>query len=168
MAPPYEPLRSANLRLLTKKALFLLALSTAKRLGELHALSSAVAMKGEDLVVSYLPEFRAKTETESRPLPREYVVRSLSTFVGGQEPDRFLCPVRALRYYLDRVKSVEQRPRSLFVSLKNNSRSLSKNGMSFLLREVISEAQSIRQIKLSTSRGAGPHSIRGYSTCHFG
>ena len=54
------------------------------------------------------------------------------------------------------------------MSLKDNSQSLFRNGMSFLLREVISEAQSTRQIKLSTSRGSGPHSIRGYSTCHFG
>ena len=36
---PYEPLRTCEERFLAQKTLFLLALASAKRIGELHALS---------------------------------------------------------------------------------------------------------------------------------
>ena len=68
--PPFEPLSSCPLRELTRKVLFLLALATARRVSELHA-------------VSFLPEFQAKSESEARPLPRSFRVRSLSDFVGS-------------------------------------------------------------------------------------
>ena len=162
--PPYEPMGKADFRALTKKTIFLLALSTAKRLGELQALSASVARNDKDLVVSYLPEFRAKTETESNPLPREYVVKSLSELVGGEEPEKFLCPVRAMRYYLDRTKAMAQRPRTLFVSLKDHSRPLSKNSISFLTRQLIWESQAVRPQVSVKSRKTGIHSVRGYAT----
>ena len=38
-AAPYKPIKEAEERLLTHKNLFLLALASAKRVGELHALS---------------------------------------------------------------------------------------------------------------------------------
>ena len=40
---PYEPLRSADERFLAQKTLFLIALASAKRIGELHALSYSVS-----------------------------------------------------------------------------------------------------------------------------
>ena len=42
----FEPLRAAPLRALSKKVLFLLALATAKRVGELQALSRIVSFVG--------------------------------------------------------------------------------------------------------------------------
>ena len=42
------------------KVSFLLALATAKRVGELQALSCRVAYHGPDLSLAYLPEFVAK------------------------------------------------------------------------------------------------------------
>ena len=40
---PYEPLRTCEERFLAQKTLFLLALASAKRIGELHALSYRVS-----------------------------------------------------------------------------------------------------------------------------
>lgn len=37
--PPFEPVGSINLKWLSQKAIFLLAITSAKRIGELHALS---------------------------------------------------------------------------------------------------------------------------------
>ena len=62
-SPPFEPLAEATFRDLTKKTLFLLSLATARRIGELQALSSRVAWVGGDISVEYLPEFVAKTES---------------------------------------------------------------------------------------------------------
>ena len=40
---PYEPLRTSDERFLAQKTLFLLALASAKRIGELHALSHRIS-----------------------------------------------------------------------------------------------------------------------------
>ena len=86
----FEPLRAAPLRALSKKVLFLLALATAKRVGELQALSHIVSF------VSYAPEFVAKSESLFRSIPRSFLVKSLSDFAAGLVVDLLLCPVRAL------------------------------------------------------------------------
>ena len=140
--PPFEPLVSSSLRDLTQKVLFLVSLATARRVGELQAVSREVSFSGADIFLSYLPEFRAKTESSVNPLPRSFCVRSLMDFVGDLPEELLLCPVRALRHYISRAASVSPRPRSLFVSPRAPSRPLSKNALSFLLRDVISCASS--------------------------
>ena len=122
---PFEPLNLSSLRLLTQKTLFLVALATAKRVGELQALSAHIAFQGGDMALSYLPYFVAKTETPTNPLPREFVLISLSDSVGLDDEERLLCPVRALRLYLHRTRS-PSRPRHLFLSVRDPKRPLSK------------------------------------------
>ena len=75
--PPFEPLARASFLDKTKKALFLLAMATAKRVSELQALSFSVSFQGEDLVLYYDLFFRAKTESVINPLPRSVVVPSI-------------------------------------------------------------------------------------------
>ena len=101
----FEPLRLASLRSLTKKVLFLLALATVKRVGEIQALSRLVSFVRADACVSYVPEFVAKTESLSNPIPRSFLVKSLSDFAAGLHEELLLRPVRALRIYLDRTAS---------------------------------------------------------------
>ena len=71
-----------SLRDLTRKVLFLVSLATARCVGELQAVSSSVSFAGDDIFLSYLPEFRAKLESASNPLPRSFAVQSLRDFVG--------------------------------------------------------------------------------------
>ena len=59
-ASPFEPLSDAPLRAFTQKMLFLLALATAKRVGELQALSSVVIFVHGDACLSYVPQFVTK------------------------------------------------------------------------------------------------------------
>ena len=56
MSSTYESLESIDFRTLYKKT-FLLALATAKRVGELQAPSKRVTCVADDMVVSYLPLF---------------------------------------------------------------------------------------------------------------
>ena len=95
--PTFEPLAEASFRNQSRKALFLLAMATAKRIAELQALSFSVSYRGDDLVLHYGPFFLAKIEAVSHPLPRSVIVQSLTDFVGDL-PERVLCPVRAIRY----------------------------------------------------------------------
>ena len=155
--PPFEPLASASLRSLTQKVLFLVSLATARRVGELQAVSREVSFSGSDAYLSYLPEFRAKTESAVNPLPRSFGVRSLKDFVGDHPDELLLCPVRALRFYLARTISISPRPRSVFVSPRSPSCSLSKNALSFFLHNVISRVYS-SSFSSASSPAAGPPS----------
>ena len=93
------------------------------------------------------PMFRSLWPKRSLcPIPflAPFLVRSLSDFAVGLEEDLLLCHVRALRIYLQRTASFSPRPRRLFVSPRRPSYSPSKNAVSFVLREVIAEADADR------------------------
>ena len=137
---------------------------TARRVGELQALSSQVSSSGDDLFLSYLPEFRAKSETSVRPLPRSFPVRSLRGFVGSLPDKLLLCPVRAIRLYLSHTASLPSRPCSLFVSPHSPSRSLSKNALSFFIREVIAEAYSLSGRSLPSAPSSSSSAVSSSSS----
>ena len=162
-SPAFEPISSCSLRELTKRTLFLLSLATAKRVGELQAVSKVVSFAGEDIHLSFLPEFVAKTESERNPLPRSFVVKSLNSFVGNMPEELLLCPVRALKVYINKTKGLLPHPRTLFVSPRNPSRPLSKNAISYFLREVISQAPGSEASPGPSARPRA-HSIRAMAT----
>ena len=159
-SPHFEPLSQASLHALSLKTLFLLALSTAKRVGELQALSSIVTFVGVDACLSYIPQFVAKSESITRSIPRSFLVKSLSDFAAGLDDDLLLCPVRALRFYLDRTNSLSPLRHCLFVSPRRPSRAMSKNAVSFFLREVIHAAGASRP-EVGSVRA---HEVRSVST----
>ena len=140
----FEPLSRAPLRALLQKTLFLLALATAKRVGELQAFSSVVTFVGLDACLSYVPQFVAKSESLTRTIPRSFLVQSLSDFAAGIDEDLLLCPVRALRIYLDKTRPLSPIRHRLFVSPRRPSRAMSKNAVSFFLCEVIHAAGASR------------------------
>ena len=156
----FEPLSTISLRDLTRKTLFLISLATAKRVGELQALSCRVSFSSSSAGLSYVPEFVAKTESAMRPLSRSFEVKSLGDFAAGLPEDLLLCPVRSLSSYLDRTSGLVNRPRRLFVSCKCPSRAMSKSNISYMLREVIVQSGA------SSQCGQVPraHSIRGIAT----
>ena len=156
----FEPLSQASLRSLSQKALFLLALATAKRVGELQALSSVVTFAGLDACLSYIPQFVAKLESLTRSIPRSFLVKSLSDFVAGLDTNLLLWPVRALRIYLDRTRSLSPLRHRLFVSPRRPSHAMSKNAVSFFLCEVIHAAGASRP-EVGSVRA---HEVRSVST----
>ena len=157
---PFEPLSEAPLRALTQKVLFLLALATAKHVGELQALSSVVTFVHGDACLSYVPQFVAKSESLTRSIPCSFLVKSLFDFAAGLDDDFLLCPVRVLRIYLDRLSSLSPLRHRLFVSPRRPTCPLSKNAVSFFLRDVISSAEASRP-EVGRIRA---HDIRGVST----
>ena len=156
--PPFEPLARASFLNKTKKALFLLAMATAKRVSELQALSFSVSFQGEDLVLYYDPFFRAKTESAANPPPRSVIVPSLSDFAGDL-PERVQCPVRAVKFLRKAARSASYIPSRLFVSPRNPECAMSKNAMSFYLRQIIIDSGAV-----SSSRPPRAHDIHGIAT----
>ena len=110
--------------------------------------------------VSYVPEFVTKTEAISNPLPRSFLVTSLSDFATGLDDELLLCPVHALHIYLDRTSSFSPLPRRLFLPPRKPSHALSKNAISFFLWEVIYGAGAA----MPEVGSVKAHSARGVST----
>ena len=110
--------------------------------------------------LSYAPEFVAKTETAARPLLRAFEVKSLGDFAAGLPDELLLCPVRSLSAYVARTSQFVNKPRRLFVSPRCPSRAMSKNGISYLLREVIVQSGASSQ----STQAPRAHSIRGIAT----
>ena len=156
----FAPLSSVPLRALTQKVLFLLALATAKRVAELQAVSYVVTVVGGDACVSYIPQFVAKSESLTRSIPSSFLVKSLSDFAAGLDDDLLLCPVCALRIYLDKTASLAPLCHCSFSSPHCPSCSLSKNTVSFFLRDVITVAGASRP-EVGRVRA---HDVRSVST----
>ena len=71
-----------------------------------------------------------------------------------------LCPVRCLKFYRKKLKELRVTPTSLFMAPSDTSRDLSKNAISFLLRDTIIKAKAVYE-------DGGPvraHDVRGIAT----
>ena len=142
----YEPLRTCEERFLAQKTLFLLALTSAKRIGELHALSYRVSHSrgwGE-VSFSFIRGFVAKTQYPSSLAPQfeGFTVSALPN-VRHNRNGRLLCPVRAVRCYLDRIAAHRPRCERLFVTAGRSKKEISKTTVSFWLRKTISHAYQL-------------------------
>lgn len=104
--PPFEPLISCNLKYLTWKSVFLIALASASRVSELHALSVKDGnIRFEKHGIRLLPNmnFISKTQRLNNPwLP--IFIPSFNNF-ATEERDIKLCPYRALKIYIQRNES---------------------------------------------------------------
>ena len=76
----------------------------------------------EDECLSYFPQLVAKSESLTRSIPRSFLVTSLADFAAGLDYDLLLCPVRALRLYLLRARSLSTGRHRLFVSPRRPAR----------------------------------------------
>ena len=124
-------------------------------------MSSLVTFVGGDACLSYIPRFVAKSESLTRSIPRSFLVKSLADFAAGLATDLLLCPVRALRLYLLRARSLSPGRHRLFVSPRRPSRAMSKNAVSFFLREVISASCRLARPQVGSLRA---HEVRSVST----
>ena len=131
--PPFEPLDKASKFHVTIKTAFLLALATAKRCSEIHALamdSQHLRFNQSDGSVSLILKsgFLAKNQLPSVK-PDPIVVPSLARICKWEHTDRLLCPVRALKFYLKMTGSYRQNRTRLFLPIKGN-KDISKDTIS--------------------------------------
>ena len=118
--PPYEPMLSASLLNTSVKTVFLLAFASAKRRSELHALSmdeGSLRFSKDSVTLHLEPGFLPKTQVPNK-LPAPIVIPSLDRLCGPNDKDRLLCPVRALKFYLERSKGSRLSRKRLFIPVK--------------------------------------------------
>jgi len=106
--PPFEPVALAPLPMLSRKTAFLLALASASRVSELHALDFSSLTHAPDwssVTIRPLLEFVAKNQRSSMgPLGQRFIrIPALTPHLPSETKTALLCPIRALRAYLDRT-----------------------------------------------------------------
>ena len=166
--PPFEPLARTELKWLSCKTAFFLAITSAKRVGELHALSvSDTCLRwnpdGSGVTlwpnVAFLPKVLA-TSHLNQPI-------RLAQFnpPPGESADRLelLCPVRALRAYVGATERI-RRSEQLFICHggRNKGHALSKQRLSHWIVDTISHAYGASNRPVPS--GIRCHSTRGVST----
>lgn len=142
---PFEPLEDTDLKILSYKTVLLLALATAKRVSYIHALSVHMSC------MRFSPDSHA---VFLRPnpafIPKVVGACSHVNLVAFQPPPHTsleqqrlhkLCPVRALRAYVERTRSFRQVDQ-LFVFWANSHKGkpVSKQRLSHWIVEAISMA----------------------------
>ena len=128
------------------RKLFLLALVSAKQVGELHALSHSISHSWDwgELSFTFVAGFVAKTQDPSSSAPwfEGFTVPALPNLSTNRN-GRLLCRVRAVRCYLDRTAAHHPRCERLFVTTGHGTKEISKNTVSFWLWKTISRAPQL-------------------------
>jgi integrase len=143
---PFEPLTQATDKYLSLKTVFLVALATGCRVSEIHALdmSSIRYTKGHrEIQISPNIRFLSKTQRASDAQRQLAVIKIKALASNLQEDmieDRSLCPVRALRYYLDRTSVHRRDQNRLFVSHVAMHKEVTKATISLWIKKVIQYA----------------------------
>ena len=163
---PYEPLQKATLSHLTWKTVFLLTMAAAKRRSEIHALSmeeNSLRFNRDGSVTFALQVgFLAKTQLPGT-VADPFSIPSLSKGLDHSDPDRLLCPVRAIKYYLDRTKPLRGTRTRLFIPIKGKH-DISAASISRWISSTIRLAYSDLSDNDLSFMNIKPHELRALST----
>ncbi len=158
---PFEPLQTVEPKFLSMKTLLLLALASIKRVGDLHAFSvddSCLQFGPADSQIILRPRPGYVPKVPTTPF-RDQVV-SLQA-LPPEEADQalaLLCPVRALRHYVDRTQSFRTLDQ-LFVCHggRQKGKAVSKQSMAHWIVDAITLAYQAQGVPC-------PFRLRAHST----
>lgn len=161
---PFEPLAKADLKWLTLKTVFLVAVASGRRVSSLHALSVGEGhlrenQSGTTLIPS--PGFLAKNESIN------YMAKSICftkmSRVSSVPEDRLLCPCRALSHYVKRSSEIRGGKQHLFLTYgRKDHRAASRDTLARWIVEVIKyayDSSSSQDFRLASA-----HDTRSIST----
>ena len=169
--PPYEPLREASFKHLSLKTVFLLAIASAARRSELHALRFdqnyiQFKPKGADVTLYFSPEFMRKNQKPNQVNDPWYIP---AVPTGKSEFGAPNCLVRALRYYhryLTEHPELRKDRRRLFVPIKDNNagKELSASTISRWICTTIVDSNAAIQNSRNLSGSVKAHKVRAVAT----
>ena len=169
---PFEPMRKASLKHLTFKTVFLLSLGSGKRRSEIHAWLYRNIRHQENW-----------TKVSLYPSP-SFLLKNQLAREGPSSVARFLCPVFALRYYLDRTKDLREDKDLVFISFRKSfQKDIVPATVSSWIKQTVllcyqlsdEETQNLHQIRAHDVRAfAASTALRGgvsldqiLSACHW-
>ena len=167
---PFEPLREASLKHLTFKTVFLLALGSGKRKSEIHAWQHKNIRHQSDWSKVSLfpsPSFLSKNQLAKEGLESvaPVVIPALApTLDKSLKSDRSLCPVRALRYYLDRTSDLRQHKELVFVSFKKGfDKDISPATISSWIKQTVILCYELPDRQAHTLHQVKAHDVRAFA-----
>ena len=169
--PPYEPLREASFKHLTLKTVFLLAMASAGRRSELHALRFdqnyiQFKPKGAAVTLYFSPEFMCKNQKPNQVNDSWYIP---AVPTGKSEFGAPNSPVKALRYYhryLTEHPELRKDRRHLFVPIKDNNagKELSASTISRWICTTIVDSHAAIQNSRNLSGSVKAQEVRAVAT----
>ena len=167
---PFEPLREASLKHLTFKTVFLLALGSGKRRSEIHAWQHKnIRHQADWSRVSLFPSpsFLSKNQLakEGPESVAPVVIPALApTLDRSLKSDRTLCPVRALRYYLDKTSDLRQGKELVFVSFKKGfDKDISPATISSWIKQTVILCYELSDQQAHTLHQVKAHDVRAFA-----
>ena len=165
--PPFEPIDSISLKMLTWKTAFLLLLASGARRSEVHALSFKSVRHEESwkwVSIDPIPTFVSKTQVRTRGASafKGITIKALSTILcPDMKQDRALCPVRALKAYLYKTKELRKNKLLLLVSFQEGrDKDIHKNTISSWMRDLIRFCYANPSNTAAELTGTNTHTIR--------
>ena len=158
--PPFEPMATSSLHHLSMKTAFLIAIASGQRRSALHALCLTPGhIRWERRGVRLIPraKYIAKNQTASSG-PVEIFISPLSELSSIVE-DKVWCPIRALKWYLDRTKNL-RKDDQLFIITREPYTPASQDSISRWIVEAIQAAGTEALLPGATPRA---HDTRGIS-----
>ena len=160
-------------RELTLKTVFLLALATGKRCGEIHALDSEVFKVNDSydsVILKPRSDFLSKTHFTSRGAGTfsQVVIPSLISDPSSDLQDHSLCPVKTLqiyRIYSELVRTPEQK-RLIISFMPSKKTDITKQCIANYLRWLVQQAytDTANDPLACTALSMRPHDVRGLAT----
>ena len=167
---PFEPIREASLKPLTFKTGFLLALGSGKHRSEIHAWQNRNIRHQSDWSKVSLypsPSFLSKNQLakEGPDSVAPVVIPSLApTPDRSLKSDRSLCPVKALRYYLDRSSDLRQIKELVFVSFKKGfDKDISPATISSWIKQTVILCYELSDQEAHTLHQVKAHDVRAFA-----
>ena len=167
---PFEPIKEASLKHLTFKTVFLLALGSGKCRSEIHAwFHKNIRHQSDWSKVSLYPSpsFLSKNQLAKEgpdsvaPVVMPALAPTLDKSLKG---DRSLCPVRALRYYLDKTSDLRRNKELVFVSFKKGfDKDISSATVSSWIKQTVILCYELSDQQALTLHQVKDHDVRAFA-----
>jgi len=138
---PFEPLLSATIRDTAIKTAFLIAISSGQRASEIHALAvgNHIVFSRRGVTMYFRPKFLSKNERsnfQASPI-------SLPKLQASAGERRLSCPVRCLKWYINKTQSIRGGINHLFMTSTKPYRPAAKSTISGWVVEAITRAKAV-------------------------
>jgi len=148
--PPFEPMNRASTADIARKTAFLIATASGRRVSDIQALSTAdnhISFTKD--AVHLLPRAGYLAKNQSLSFTPKHIILPDLRKASGSADEGPWCPLRALRYYLDRTQPYRLKEDHLFLTVQKPFRAASKQTISRWIVSVIKESISSEELQLS-------------------
>ncbi len=161
---PYEPLHQASLSDTAKKTAFLIAAASGRRVSDIHALSVAkehLSFSGNAARLLPRSGYLAKNQSVNFT-PSPIILPDLRKATGSTD-DAPWCPVRALKFYLDKTAQYRGVHDQLFLTTQKPIKPASKQTIARWIVDIIREGISRAENRAIGSK-VGAHDLRSQAS----